>query len=142
MITQRIDREILQCCQGQESCGLEMTVFQNVYMCGGQGREKGVSQCSPRLSLNCSFSRLHVECAGTTGTITPKPRDSFLKITHLFLCNVYQGLHAWCRMRYKEGVRFPEPGVIDGHELPCRCWEMNLGLLQHQQVFLIAEPSF
>lgn len=97
--TQRIDGEILQCCQGQEPCGLEMTVFQNVYVWGGQGREEGVSRCSPRLSLNCSFSRLRVECAGSTGTTTPKPRDSFLKITHLFLCNVYQGLHAWCPMR-------------------------------------------
>lgn len=99
LTTQRIDGEILQCCQGQERCGLEMTVFQNVYVWGGQGREEGVSRCSPRLSLNCSFSRLRVECAGSTGTTTPKPRDSFLKITHLFLCNVYQGLHAWCPMR-------------------------------------------
>jgi hypothetical protein len=39
-------------------------------------------------------------------------------------------------------IRSPETGVIDGCELSCKCWELNLGLLlKAQQVFLIAEPS-
>ena len=30
---------------------------------------------------------------------------------------------------------------IDGHEPSCGCWELNLGLLEEQSVFLTAEPS-
>ena len=38
------------------------------------------------------------------------------------------------------GVGFPETGVADSHELPSRCWEFNLGLLEEQPVLLTTEP--
>ena len=31
--------------------------------------------------------------------------------------------------------------IIDGHEPPCGCWELNSGLLEKQSVLLTAEPS-
>jgi hypothetical protein len=31
--------------------------------------------------------------------------------------------------------------IIDGYELPCGCWELNLEPLEEQLVFLIYEPS-
>ena len=34
----------------------------------------------------------------------------------------------------EEGVEFPGAGVTDSCELPCGCWESNLGPLQEQQV--------
>jgi len=40
-----------------------------------------------------------------------------------------------------ESVGFPEAGVTDGYELPCGCWELNLGPLEEQPVLLTAEPS-
>jgi hypothetical protein len=38
----------------------------------------------------------------------------------------------------------PEEGIkslLDGHEPPCGCWELNLGPLKEQTVLLTAEPS-
>lgn len=32
-------------------------------------------------------------------------------------------------------------GVSGGYELPCRCWELKLGLLQERPVLLTTEPS-
>jgi hypothetical protein len=31
--------------------------------------------------------------------------------------------------------------ITDGCEPPCGCWELNLGLLEEQPVFLYTEPS-
>lgn len=28
-----------------------------------------------------------------------------------------------------EDIGSPEPGIMDGYELPCRCWEWNMGPL-------------
>ena len=39
-----------------------------------------------------------------------------------------------------EGVRSPGTGVTDSCELPCGCWELNLGPLQEQHVLLTTEP--
>jgi hypothetical protein len=36
--------------------------------------------------------------------------------------------------------RGPGTGVIDGCELPCRCWESNLGTLEEQQFFVVEPP--
>lgn len=33
------------------------------------------------------------------------------------------------------------PGVTEGCELPCGCWELNPGPLQEQPVLLATEPS-
>ena len=35
----------------------------------------------------------------------------------------------------------PGTGVINGCELPCVCWELNLDPLEKQQLFLVTEPS-
>ena len=35
-------------------------------------------------------------------------------------------------------VRVYDLGIIDSCELPCWCWELNLGPLQEQQVLLTA----
>jgi hypothetical protein len=37
---------------------------------------------------------------------------------------------------------FPGSGVTDRWEPPCGCWELNLGSLEQQTVFLTTEPSF
>ena len=41
----------------------------------------------------------------------------------------------------EESVRSPGPGLADGWELPCGCWELNSGPLQVYQVFFITEPA-
>jgi hypothetical protein len=38
-------------------------------------------------------------------------------------------------------VRVLVPGVAYSCELPCGCWEMNLGLLEEQSMLLNTEPS-
>jgi hypothetical protein len=35
----------------------------------------------------------------------------------------------------------PRTRVTDSCELPCGCWELNLGLLEEQPVHLTIEPS-
>ena len=42
----------------------------------------------------------------------------------------------WC-----EGVRSPVTGSSDSYNLPCGCWELNLGPLEEQSVLLTTEPS-
>lgn len=39
-----------------------------------------------------------------------------------------------------EGAGFPGTGDTDSCELPCRWWELNLGLLEEQPVRLTTEP--
>lgn len=45
-------------------------------------------------------------------------------------------------LRGQNTFRFPGTEVTDGFELPCRCWEPDLGPLQEQQLFLTSETSF
>jgi hypothetical protein len=40
-----------------------------------------------------------------------------------------------------EGVKPPDTGVTYSCELPCWCWELNIGPLEEQPVLLITEPS-
>lgn len=35
-----------------------------------------------------------------------------------------------------------DPGITDSCELPCGCWESNLGPLEEQSMLLTTEPSF
>jgi hypothetical protein len=42
--------------------------------------------------------------------------------------------------RPEEGFRFPITGVTDVCELPCGCWESNLGLLGKWPVLSTVEP--
>ena len=44
-------------------------------------------------------------------------------------------------MLWFEGIRSPGTGVTNSCELPCGCWDLNLGLLEEQPVLLTAEPS-
>lgn len=46
-----------------------------------------------------------------------------------------------CMPVLEEGVGFSRTGVIDGCELPCGGWELDLCPLQEQQVLLATEPS-
>jgi hypothetical protein len=36
----------------------------------------------------------------------------------------------------------PETAVIDSCELPCGCWELNLGPLEEQLLSYLANPLF
>lgn len=45
-------------------------------------------------------------------------------------------IHVCYLRRQKGAIKCPGNGVIDGHELPCRCWEWKQGPLQKQEVFL------
>jgi hypothetical protein len=51
--------------------------------------------------------------------------------------------HAWYLWRPEEGVESSGAEVMDGFELPCRSWELNLGPLeeQPQSVLLTMEVS-
>ena len=44
-------------------------------------------------------------------------------------------------MSAEEKVGCSETGVTDDSELPCGCWELNLGLLEEQPVRLSTESS-
>jgi hypothetical protein len=39
------------------------------------------------------------------------------------------------------GIRAPGTGTTDNYELPCECWDLNLGPLGEQPVLLTTEPS-
>lgn len=41
----------------------------------------------------------------------------------------------------RRGYEIPLLGTVVTGELPCACWELNLGVPQEQPVFLTAEPS-
>lgn len=41
----------------------------------------------------------------------------------------------------RRGCEIPISGTVHTGELPCGCWELDLGVVQEQPVFLIAEPS-
>ena len=48
-------------------------------------------------------------------------------------------MHAWCPGR-PESYKSSRTGVPDSCELPCGCWELNLGPLEKQPVLLTTEP--
>jgi hypothetical protein len=50
-------------------------------------------------------------------------------------------MNTWCLLRPEENVGASETEVIDDCELPCGCWELNLGLLEEQPVLLSTESS-
>ena len=41
----------------------------------------------------------------------------------------------------RRGCWLPSDGVVESCELPCGCWELNLGPLKDQPVLLTPEPS-
>jgi hypothetical protein len=46
-----------------------------------------------------------------------------------------------CSWRLEERVRSLETGGVDGSELTCGCWELNVESLEQQQMLLSTEPS-
>ena len=50
-------------------------------------------------------------------------------------------LYDWCLQSPEEGIGSPGAGVTDGCEPLCECWELNLGPLEQQLVFLATEQS-
>ena len=54
-------------------------------------------------------------------------------------------LHVLCicstHRAWEKSIGFPGPGVTDGWDLLCGCWELNLALLQEQLVLLTTELS-
>ena len=58
----------------------------------------------------------------------------FLKILCVWMFCLYVHICVLCTclvpQTSEEDVRYPGTGVMDGCELPCGCWEQNLGLLE------------
>lgn len=52
-----------------------------------------------------------------------------------------QQMHASHPCRSEEGIGFPETQATDSREIPCRCWELNLGPLP-ELLFLTTKPTF
>lgn len=40
-----------------------------------------------------------------------------------------------------EGANSPGTGITESSELPCGCWQLKLGPLEEQPVFLTSEPA-
>ena len=59
----------------------------------------------------------------------------FFFINFLTLFYVHWYVH------WYEGVRSPRTGFSDSCELPCGCWELNLGPREEQSVLLSTKPS-
>ena len=51
----------------------------------------------------------------------------------MYDCSVI-GIYA-CQKRHSDGP------FIDGHDPPCSCWELNLGPLEEQSLFLATKLS-
>jgi hypothetical protein len=59
--------------------------------------------------------------------------------TSVFLTRMSaQLVYDWCLWSQEEGGKPPGAGVMGGSELPCGCWELNMGPLQ-EQVLSMAE---
>ena len=56
------------------------------------------------------------------------------------LCGTVFCLYVWYPRSPKKCVGSPETGVRYDYKLPYGYWNLNLGLLEEQSVFLIAEP--
>ena len=57
---------------------------------------------------------------------------------------VYVGTQTWYQYQWslEEDSGYPETEVTDGCKPPCGCWELNLGNLEEQPVFLTMELPF
>ena len=65
----------------------------------------------------------------------------FYVYEHLSACIYVHHVNACCLWRPEESIRSPGTGVKDGYELPCGCWESNLGPLQGQCSDLLSPLS-
>lgn len=55
-------------------------------------------------------------------------------------CVYVHRVRAWCPLEVRKGHQIP--GVTHGYKPPCRCWELNLGPQQEQQVLLTVGELF
>lgn len=58
----------------------------------------------------------------------------------LLECRSGHYFHAWCLQTIR-GIRSHWMGGTDGDEVPCECWELNLGSLEEQPVLSTTETS-
>ena len=61
-------------------------------------------------------------------------------LIYLFLFHVHWLVFCEQVCLYK-GVRSPGIGDTDSYEVPCGCWELNLGPLEGHPMLLTDEPS-
>jgi hypothetical protein len=47
----------------------------------------------------------------------------------------------WCFIHLCEGVKSSGTGITNSWELPCGCWELNLGPLEEQLMLLTPEVA-
>ena len=94
-----------------------------------------VSQSSAFIVLTCVFGGQRT----IWGNWLTLPAYGFWG-SKVFFLNIYL-LYLWVQCRYLQThqKRASDP-MTDGRELPCGCWELNLGPLEEQSVFLAAEP--
>jgi hypothetical protein len=55
-----------------------------------------------------------------------------------FIYFLYVWVHCHCLQTHQKRASDP---ITDGCEPPCGCWELNLGPLEEQSMFLTAEPQ-
>lgn len=48
-------------------------------------------------------------------------------------------MYVQCPQRLDKGTESSATGIVDGWQLPCVCWELNLGLLERQPVLSTTE---
>jgi hypothetical protein len=51
----------------------------------------------------------------------------YMSVYHMCFC---------CLQKLEKGTSSSGTGVTDSYELPCGCWELNLGLLEEQMVLV------
>lgn len=60
-------------------------------------------------------------------------------MNYLLLFFMYTGVLSACKFVWWYGIS--RTGVTQSSELPCGCWELNLGPREEQPVLLTSEPS-
>ena len=70
-------------------------------------------------------------------------RTFYIWLLHNFLCwSISLHVHVLCScLQRSEGVESPRTWVTESYELPCGFWELALGPLEEQNVFLITEST-
>jgi len=122
-----------------------------------------VCVCARALVHMCAFTRVHVwmhavlqhDCGGQRTTfgkfssstmwiLEPGLRSSILESSKQPFY-VFPFSFILCVLMFCWHVLLFEcigsSGVTDSYELPCGCWELNLGPLEEQPVLLTTEPS-
>ena len=84
---------------------------------------------------NALYIQVHIEILNSMLLVSYLLLKFFKNFTYVFyVWMVY--LHVCLNAR-----RWSSDPIINGCELPCGCWELNLGRLEEQPMFLTAELS-